>query len=81
MTTTTTTTTADVTTPETKQLAIRLPVPLIERLEAHAKRLRAATPGVNVTRADALRALLIDACDYAEEQAREAETKAKEPKA
>jgi hypothetical protein len=61
----------------TKQLAIRLPVSLIDRLERHTLRLRRASPGVDVRRADAVRALLIDALDYAEAQEREAQAKAK----
>jgi len=55
---------------ETKQLAIRLPVALVERIERHAVRLEHARPGVNVTRTEALRALLIDALNAAEEQER-----------
>lgn len=62
---------------ETKQLAIRLPVEVIERIERHAARLKRATPGVGVTRTDALRSLLLDALDYAESQEKEKQAKAK----
>lgn len=54
------------TTAETKQLALRLPVELVARIEQHAARLRTATPGVRVTRADAARALLLEAVGEAE---------------
>jgi len=63
---------------ETKQLAVRLPVTLIERIERHAARLKRATPGVNVTRTDALRALLLDAVSYAEAEEQEKLAKAKQ---
>jgi hypothetical protein len=49
-----------------RQIAIRLPVPVMDRLEAHARRLRDRNPGVSVTRADAIRALLLDALDTIE---------------
>jgi hypothetical protein len=48
-------------------------VSVIERLEAHAARLRRATPGVDVRRADAVRALLLDSLDRAEATEREAQ--------
>lgn len=41
--------------------AFRLPDRLVEEIEAHAKRLQAARPGSLVSRADALRALVIEA--------------------
>jgi hypothetical protein len=48
----------------TKQIAIRLPVPLLTRLEEHAERMKRDAPGrLTVTRADAIRALLADALD------------------
>jgi hypothetical protein len=50
----------------TRQLAIRLPESLVERLEGHVTRMRAASPGVDIKRADAVRALLHDALDRAE---------------
>ena len=61
----------------TTQLAIRFPTALVERVEAHVTRMRRASPGVNVTRADAIRALVIDALDLADEQEREAKAKTK----
>jgi len=50
------------------QFAFRLEVDLVRRIEAHVTRLREGTPGVNVTRADALRALLLDALKLAEKK-------------
>jgi len=46
---------------------VRLPVGLVERIEKHALRLRRARPGLNVSRTEALRALLLDALDAVEE--------------
>lgn len=63
------TTKTDGTTPDTRQLAIRLPGDLVHRIEAHAERLRADLPGLAVTRTDAIRILLADALSYAEKQA------------
>lgn len=40
------------------QVAVRLPVAFFERIEKHAARMRAASPGVDVKRADALRNLI-----------------------
>jgi hypothetical protein len=48
---------------ETVQLAFRLPGSLLARVDAYAKRLNAATPGLDVTRTDAVRALLTQALD------------------
>ncbi len=53
---------------DTRQIAIRLPVMLLDRLQQHVARMRRDNPGVNVTRADAIRALLIGALDRAEER-------------
>jgi hypothetical protein len=50
--------------------AFRLPTRLVERLDAHAERLRQAQPGITATRADALRVLLERALDAAEKEAR-----------
>jgi hypothetical protein len=47
-------------------LAFRLPETLVERLDAHVERLAAERPGSAVTRADALRALLLRGLDEAE---------------
>lgn len=60
---------------ETKQIAVRLPVDLLDRLEAHASRMKAGAPGVGVTRADAIRALLLDALDRVEAAAPSRRTK------
>ena len=48
------------------QLAFRLPGALVARVDAYAKRLNAATPGLDVTRTDAVRALLTQALDRVE---------------
>jgi hypothetical protein len=57
------------TTPErepTTQVAFRLEPSLIARIDAHAGRMSAATPGLTFSRIDALRALLVPALDAAE---------------
>jgi hypothetical protein len=48
---------------ETVQLAFRLPASLVARVDVYAKRLNAATPGLDVTRTDAVRSLLTQALD------------------
>jgi predicted DNA-binding protein len=50
----------------TKQVAFRLPVSLLKRLDAHAERLRRDAPWSNATRADAARALLTEALEAQE---------------
>jgi hypothetical protein len=50
----------------TTQVAFRLEPSLIARLDAHAARMSAATPGLTFSRIDALRALLVPALDVAE---------------
>ena len=48
----------------TEQVAVRLPESLLKRVDRHVVRLREQTPlGISVTRADAVRALLIQALD------------------
>lgn len=54
----------------TTQLAIRLPKSLVERLEQHAARMRRASPGVNIARVDAIRALLNEGLAKAEGKAK-----------
>jgi hypothetical protein len=49
-----------------KVIPFRLPADLIKRLDKYAERMQAKQPGLQVTRADALRVLLIDALDRAE---------------
>lgn len=44
---------------KTVQIGFRLPVGLIKQIDAHAKYLRAST-GMNVSRCDAVRALLTE---------------------
>ncbi|MEY4550654.1 MAG: hypothetical protein RL685_6849 [Pseudomonadota bacterium] len=53
----------------TQQTAFRLPTELLARLDAYAARLRFEQPGVNVTRADAVRLLLTRALDEIEKTA------------
>ena len=48
---------------KTRQLALRLPEPVLERVGRYVERLRGATPGVDVRRADALRALILAGLD------------------
>jgi hypothetical protein len=48
---------------KTVQLAFRLPAVLVARVDAYVKRLNSATPGLDVTRTDAVRALLTQALD------------------
>ena len=50
--------------------AFRFPDDLIGRVDAYAKRLEAEQPGISVTRADAVRALLTRALDAIGEKAR-----------
>ena len=56
-------------TEETRPIAFRLPYSLIERLDAHAERMGRTTPGMQFTRTDALRVLLLGALEVAEAQA------------
>ena len=44
----------------------RIPADLVKRLDAHATRLSKRNPGMRVTRADALRTLLLTALDAEE---------------
>jgi len=55
---------------ETQQAAFRLPIDLIKHLDRHVKRFQEASPGLNVTRADAVRMLLTKGLDEAEEHAK-----------
>lgn len=45
--------------PKTFQIAIRLPDNLVARMDEYTERLKTDTPWVTVTRADAMRALLV----------------------
>jgi hypothetical protein len=54
----------------TQQVAFRLPVSLLERLDAYADRMRDAQPGLTVTRADVVRVLLARALDADEAAAK-----------
>jgi len=47
----------------TKQVAFRLPLELVDRLDAFAERMKNESPGLRVTRADAARLLLTRALD------------------
>ena len=55
----------------TKQVAFRLPVELVGRLDAFAERIQNESPGLRVTRADAARLLLTRALDEAEKKAQD----------
>lgn len=44
--------------PPTRQIAIRLPPDLIERIDSYAERLQEKVPGIPITRTAAIRALL-----------------------
>ena len=53
--------------PSTKiALGLRLDAAIVQRLDAHAERLSAVSPGLTVTRTDAVRVLLIAALDEVE---------------
>ena len=52
----------------TRQVAFRLPVELVERLDAFAEQMKAESPGLRVTRADAARLLLTRALDASEKK-------------
>ena len=47
----------------TKQVTIRLPEDLIELIDKHAVRMRSRTPGMRVSRSDAVRVLLTRALE------------------
>lgn len=51
---------------DTKQIVVRLQKNIINRLEAHTQRLKDENPGMGVTRADAIRVLLVAALDGVE---------------
>jgi hypothetical protein len=46
-----------------EQVAFRLPSELVARVDAYAEAIAATVPGVRITRADAVRALLTKALD------------------
>lgn len=50
-------------------LTLKLPATVMRRVEAHMARLTRATPGMRVTKSDALRSLLVTALDRAENKA------------
>jgi Arc/MetJ-type ribon-helix-helix transcriptional regulator len=60
-----------------KQTGFRLPEELIERIDAHVKRMQITNPGLEATRSDAARVLLTAALDRAEESAAKATKKPK----
>lgn len=55
---------------ETQQVAFRLPVSLLKRLDAHVARLRKDVPGMSVSRADAVRVLLSRSLSEEEQKAK-----------
>ena len=50
----------------TTQVAFRLPDSLLKRLDRHAERMNAENPGLDFSRADALRSLLTRSLDAIE---------------
>lgn len=56
----------------TKQVAFRLEQRLLDRVDAYAKRMAQATPGVEFSRVDAVRFLLTHALDNLEQPRRKA---------
>lgn len=55
-------------------MPFRLPPAMVKRLDQHAERIRKAQPGLRATRSDALRMLVNEALDRAEEAARNGKT-------
>lgn len=51
---------------ESEQVAFRFPRELIERIDRHVERMAGAFPGLEISRADAVRSLLTAALDSAE---------------
>ena len=49
-----------------QQMGMRLSEELVERLDQHVERMKAAQPGMEVTRSDAIRVLLLVALDAVE---------------
>ena len=62
---------------QVSQFSIRLSESLLERLDAHVRRIVAGTPGLSITRTQAIRALVMDGLDRAEQA--EAQKKAAPP--
>ena len=56
--------------PAAAAVAFRLAEDLLERVDAHARRMEAAQPGLTFSRSDAVRVLLNQALDLAEAKAR-----------
>jgi len=54
----------------TQQVAFRLPLEMVERLDRQVKRERVARPGYNVSRTDIVRTMLGQALDAAEATAK-----------
>ena len=54
----------------TAAVAFRLAEDLLERVDAHARRMEAAQPGLAFSRSDAVRVLLNQALDLAEAKAK-----------
>jgi len=57
---------SDMASEPTTQVAFRFPDALVERLDRHVERMKAATPGIDFSRADAVRSLLTRALDEVE---------------
>ena len=61
---------------EAQQVAFRFPPELLARLDAYVDRMRAQTPGLKATRADAARVLITKALDAEKVQAPKGKAKA-----
>lgn len=57
------------------QVAVRMTSELTERLDAHVERMREGQPGLEPSRADAIRTLLVHALELAEASARRSKRK------
>lgn len=55
---------------QTQQVAFRFTGDLVERLDAFAKQIEAERPGTNITRAEAVRVLLLRALEQEEKKRR-----------
>jgi hypothetical protein len=52
--------------PSSQQIAIRMPSTLLERIDAFAEQLKLRSPGLRITRADAIRVMIENALAQSE---------------
>ncbi len=52
--------------PSSQQIAIRMPSTLLERIDAFAEKLKLRSPGLRITRADAIRVMIENALAQSE---------------